>query len=82
MREDDAKSGVGAQRGGGMHRNYVKEKALLGGKSGKGKAVVDGVSGEDEDGSGGSTSESLLEREFPKRYFILKVSRISSLIFQ
>lgn len=76
MREDDAKSGVGAQRGGGLHKAYIAD---LNNDEGKGKGSEGKTSTEEssEGGSGeesnASTTSSSLERYFPKRFFILKV---------
>lgn len=61
MHEDDVKSGVGAQRGGGLHKAYV----LAFGKDVKlGKS--EGDSGSSETGSSGSTTSSMFARNFPK----------------
>lgn len=83
MREDDAKSGVGAQRGGGLHKAYIAD--LNNESKGKGKELDSGMEGKlstedsSEGGSGeesnASTTSSSLERYFPKRFFILKVSQ-------
>ncbi|KAM0747988.1 hypothetical protein T439DRAFT_359176 [Meredithblackwellia eburnea MCA 4105] len=63
MKEDDERSGVGAQRSGGLHRDYVKMKL---GDTGIKEDLL-GTSPESDD-----TTDSFLMEHFPKRYFILK----------
>ena len=64
MHEDDVKSGVGAQRGGGLHKAYV---LALGQEL---KSSHRGKEGEEEEGSetgsSRSTTSSLFARYFPK----------------
>ncbi|ORY84676.1 YT521-B-like domain-domain-containing protein [Leucosporidium creatinivorum] len=77
MREDDAKSGVGAQRGGGLHKAYVKalqaEKAALEGLASRTRSPSPSGS------STSSTTSDLFAEHFPKRYFILKAHDVFSL---
>ncbi|KAL8280145.1 hypothetical protein RQP46_007475 [Phenoliferia psychrophenolica] len=71
--EDDAKSGVGAQRGGGLHRAYSRQL----GRVGTSLAREESETGSD-DGSA-STTSSLFAEWFPTRYFILKAHNIEDL---
>ncbi len=94
QREDDAKSGVGAQRMTGIHRAFVREKEekltrppLRAGfmdRSELSSEAVASESGADEAGSQGSSSgnssdSSLFLAHFPKRYFILKSHNVDDL---
>lgn len=68
MREDDAKSGVGAQRGSGMHKAYVEAMGRVeveGREEENGKEEENGS----EEGSTASTASSLFARHFPKVRF-------------
>lgn len=89
-RDEEAKTGVGAQRIGGMHTAFVKGKEKEARDAARetgegGEAVVGGGMG----GGGGtrhgtntsistaSTSSSFLTKHFEKRFFILKVCRLA-----
>lgn len=73
MREDDAKSGVGAQRGAGLHKAYVAEKEArsleMKREMGLGVEEQTGtVEGEEVEGgsSEGSSSSGLFMKHFPR----------------
>ncbi|KAM0791740.1 hypothetical protein ACM66B_004008 [Microbotryomycetes sp. NB124-2] len=64
MREDDAKSGVGAQRGAGLHKTYIRERR-------KSVPTPDRASSPESD-STTSTTSTFFDEHFPRRYFIMK----------
>lgn len=79
-RDEDAKSGVGAQRTGGMHKDFVREKER---ERKEGEHAGEEEGGAPQRYSTGSTTHSVsttsttssfLAKHFEKRYFILKVS--------
>ncbi|KDE04692.1 hypothetical protein MVLG_04915 [Microbotryum lychnidis-dioicae p1A1 Lamole] len=76
MREDDAKSGVGAQRGAGLHLSYIAAQALDLGKKGvrttNDSRAIDEESGDSSGDSTASTRSSFFSEYFPKRFFVLK----------
>ena len=72
MREDDAKSGVGAQRGGGLHKAYIKaldaaEKESAGSLPPSLKRSPSQASSE------GSTTSDLFAEHFPKVRRLLRM---------
>ncbi|ORY73582.1 YT521-B-like domain-domain-containing protein [Leucosporidium creatinivorum] len=82
-RDEDAKSGVGAQRIGGMHKDFVREKERerREGEKAEGAEGEEGKERPPQRYSTGSTSHSIsttsttssfLAKHFEKRYFILK----------
>lgn len=93
-KEDDAKTGVGAQRGKGIHQQWAADQekrrqaedgaALAGEEPGTDSREGDesrpairqkSSASTTHSNSTSSTTSSFLTRTFPKRYFILKVSR-------
>ncbi|GAA5876370.1 hypothetical protein JCM8547_003021 [Rhodosporidiobolus lusitaniae] len=85
--DDDVKSGVGAQRVGGLHRSYIREQRerMLEGQRALAAAAAGKEGGEGEGGAevtrrqsvvssvgSGSTTSSFLSKHFERRYFILK----------
>ncbi|SCZ95232.1 BZ3500_MvSof-1268-A1-R1_Chr11-2g03372 [Microbotryum saponariae] len=76
MREDDAKSGVGAQRGAGLHLSYIAAQALDLGKKGvqttNDSRALDEEAGNSSGDSTASTTSSFFSEYFPKRFFVLK----------
>jgi hypothetical protein len=76
-KEEDQKSGVGAQRGGGMHVAYVASQRAA-------ADVETGVKSPERprepvhSHSSTSTSSGFLARHFAKRFFVLKVSSSAS----
>lgn len=83
-REDDTKSGVGAQRTGGMHHAYVTKMALAGDSAAKNESTSPPAttgqrhrhsttsSGGSRSQSTTSTTSTFLSKYFPKRFFVLK----------
>ncbi|BGP35624.1 hypothetical protein JCM10296v2_007465 [Rhodotorula toruloides] len=80
--EDDAKSGVGAQRMGGMHRAFVREQQV---RMAERQREIARSEGEEAEGVKGrrmsagassigstSTTSTFLAKHFERRYFILK----------
>lgn len=84
MREDDAKSGVGAQRGGGLHKAYVKAlqdkvKEEVVGSEGVSRARSPSPSAE----SNSSSSSSLFTEHFPKvSCFVPPVGRVRARVIE
>ncbi|KAF9513822.1 hypothetical protein BS47DRAFT_1343824 [Hydnum rufescens UP504] len=94
-RNEEIKSGVGAQRGLGFHRKWVKEHALeraVPSQSNEvGSASISQTNGispssslisgssDESTGSSNSTTSSLLATHFPIRYFVLKAMTKSDL---
>lgn len=102
-KEDDNKTGVGAQRGKGMHQNWVREQERMGKLTGAAEELSNtsaaGAVGGIADSpaiesaaarasaftshsasttnsvSTSSTTSGFLTRHFPKRYFVVKVSK-------
>lgn len=82
---DDTKTGVGAQRGKGMHHQWVADQAALAKQQGVGEYLdrqgpppLPQHQSSDQSASAhsvstSSTTSSFLARNFAKRYFILKV---------
>jgi len=90
-RDDDLRSGVGAQRGTGMHREWIKQQpeqempsqdtpSAAEGEDRQPSASVEGSgdSGIKSTASYASTNSSFLTRHFPMRMFILKSANIVS----
>lgn len=82
-RDEDAKSGVGAQRIGGMHKDFVREKERERREGGAEGEQSEGREGAPQRYSTGSTSHSIsttsttssfLAKHFERRFFVLKVS--------
>lgn len=86
-KEEEVKSGVGLQRGLGIHRNWVKEhhgdaefaishagSTSPGDSQMRDSSAIPSALESQESASSGtsSTTSSLLQRYFPKRYFVLK----------
>ncbi|SCV73425.1 BQ2448_7351 [Microbotryum intermedium] len=79
MREDDAKSGVGAQRGAGLHLSYIAAQTLDSGKM-RHKTTNESQAFDEETGnssgdSTASTTSSFFLEHFPKRFFVLKAKK-------
>lgn len=71
MREDDAKSGVGAQRGGGLHKAYIKALEEATEKGPSSSAMKRSPS---QCSSSSSTTSDLFAEHFPKvRWGVLAV---------
>ncbi|KAK4050644.1 hypothetical protein OIV83_003370 [Microbotryomycetes sp. JL201] len=73
MREDDAKSGVGAQRGAGLHKTYIRERRASSGipaPSSPSKPPERSTSPDSD--STTSTTSTFFDEHFPRRYFIMK----------
>ncbi|KAL8280068.1 hypothetical protein RQP46_007649 [Phenoliferia psychrophenolica] len=76
---DDKKSGVGAQRLGGMHHAYVNSKKVEAKENdsptsppAKNSSGASSGGGRSLSTASASTSSSFLKTHFPKRYFVLK----------
>ncbi|ORY81242.1 YT521-B-like domain-domain-containing protein [Leucosporidium creatinivorum] len=66
--EDDKKSGVGAQRGGGLHKAWVEERREIGEELEEVRKEGGGA----ESTETSSTDSEFLSEHFSKRFFILK----------
>lgn len=76
MQEDDARSGVGAQRGGGVHKRYVKRfdrktRDETTEDDWEARASAEDTGTEDTLSDGSSTS-SLFEQYFPKVRLVVR----------
>lgn len=90
-KDDDLRAGVGAQRGTGMHREWVKASgpvspaAMEAPPEGEGRRRESIVQAQAEQqkhqstNSYASTNSSFLTRHFPKRVFILKSTSVAEL---
>jgi hypothetical protein len=73
---DSARTGVGAQAGSGMHRNWVRKQRLEAGGQGAVRTGLKGSSSSSPETPGStssSTNSYFLVKHFPTRFFILKV---------
>ena len=74
--DDDTKTGVGAQRGRNMHKEWINDRAGVP-SSYLGHPVNKQPISAFQSNSTSSTTSSFLARHFPRRYFILKVCMIA-----